>query len=60
MNKFFFAGDVLWLLCIPIPLISGSLVFAPTNPAVMNEATSKNKVGMNKEVSLYKHLGFNF
>lgn len=48
-----FAGDVLWLMCVPVPLLSISLAFTPTNPAVMNQATGKNSVLINKEVSFY-------
>lgn len=47
---YFVLGDVVWLVCVVIPILSVSLVAAPTNPAVMNQATGKNSVVLNKQV----------
>ncbi|XP_066939125.1 transmembrane protein 94 isoform X24 [Macrobrachium rosenbergii] len=50
------SGDVLWLTCIIIPVLSISLVAAPTNPCVMNQATGKNVVVLNKQIFQYVFL----
>ncbi|KAL7641431.1 UNVERIFIED_CONTAM: hypothetical protein RMT77_008571 [Armadillidium vulgare] len=47
------SGDVLWLITVPVPILSISLVFAPINPAIMNQATGKNEVLVNKETLKY-------
>ncbi|XP_050731549.1 transmembrane protein 94-like isoform X3 [Eriocheir sinensis] len=44
------SGDVLWLVVVVVPWLSLSLVAAPTNPAVMNQATGKNTVLFNKQI----------
>ncbi|XP_042882289.1 transmembrane protein 94-like isoform X5 [Penaeus japonicus] len=50
------SGDVVWLVCVVIPILSVSLVAAPTNPAVMNQATGKNSVVLNKQMVRYVFL----
>ncbi|XP_068236058.1 endoplasmic reticulum magnesium-transporting P-type ATPase isoform X5 [Palaemon carinicauda] len=50
------SGDVLWLTCIIVPVLSISLVAAPTNPCVMNQATGKNVVLLNKQIFQYVFL----
>ena len=44
-------GQVLWLTALIIPMLSLSLVGAPTDPHVMHRATAKNHCKMNAEVS---------
>ncbi|KAK8379307.1 hypothetical protein O3P69_019293 [Scylla paramamosain] len=44
------SGDILWLVVVIIPALSLSLVAAPTNPSVMNQATGKNTVLFDKQV----------
>ncbi|XP_057369494.1 transmembrane protein 94-like isoform X2 [Daphnia carinata] len=44
----FTTGQVLWLSCIIIPLLSISLMGAPTDPDVMNIATGKNSRKIDK------------
>lgn len=46
----FTTGQVIWLTCIIIPLLSVSLMGAPTDPGVMNIATGKNSRKVDKEV----------
>lgn len=46
-------GGVVWMVSVVIPILSVSLVGAPTNPAVMNQATGKNHVQLNKELLHY-------
>ena len=52
---------MLWLLLVIIPILSVSLVASPPNPAVMNQATGKNVVTINKEVGsfYFKSFGYN-
>lgn len=50
------SGDIVWLVCVVIPILSVSLVAAPTNPAVMNQATGKNSVVLNKQMVRYVFL----
>lgn len=38
----FTVGQIIWLTCITIPLLSVSLIGVPTDPAVMNITTGKN------------------
>lgn len=47
----FTAGQILWLTCIIIPLLSISLIGAPTDPGVMNVATGKNSRKVDKGVN---------
>ncbi|XP_045610382.1 transmembrane protein 94 isoform X1 [Procambarus clarkii] len=47
------SGDVVWIVSVIIPVISVSLVAAPTNRAVMNQATGKNVVVLNKQIFRY-------
>ncbi|XP_071522630.1 transmembrane protein 94 isoform X2 [Panulirus ornatus] len=47
------SGDVLWIVTVVIPILSVSLVAAPTNRAVMNQATGKNVVILNKQIFRY-------
>lgn len=42
----------MWIVSVIIPILSVSLVAAPINPAVMNQATGKNAVIFNKQVSI--------
>ncbi|CAL4159798.1 unnamed protein product, partial [Meganyctiphanes norvegica] len=46
-------GGVVWMVTVVIPVLSVSLVGAPTNPAVMNQATGKNHTQLNKELLHY-------
>lgn len=48
----FTTGQVLWLSCIIIPLLSISLMGAPTDPDVMNVATGKNSRKVDKGVKV--------
>ncbi|KAK7869540.1 hypothetical protein R5R35_002309 [Gryllus longicercus] len=43
-------GQVLWLVCVIIPILSLSLVGKPTDPQVMQKATGKNQNIVNTEV----------
>ena len=45
-------GQVLWLACVTVPLLSVSLIGAPTDPSVMNVATGKNYRHLDREVTL--------
>lgn len=45
-------GQVLWLACIIVPLLSVSLVGGPTDPGVMQKSTGKNQCSITSEVSL--------
>ncbi|KAK3883546.1 hypothetical protein Pcinc_012149 [Petrolisthes cinctipes] len=47
------SGDVLWLVSVVVPALSISLVAAPTNPAVMNQATGKNTVTLTRQTLRY-------
>lgn len=42
------AGQVIWLSCITVPILSVSLMGAPTDPSVMNIATGKNSRSVDK------------
>ena len=46
----FTTGQVIWLSCVIIPLLSTSLIGAPTDPGVMNIATGKNSRKVDKAV----------
>lgn len=46
----FTVGQVLWFSCLIIPLLSTSLMGAPTDPTVMNVATGKNSRKIDKGV----------
>ncbi|KAK7076247.1 hypothetical protein SK128_018931 [Halocaridina rubra] len=50
------SGDVVWLVCVIIPILAISLVAAPKNPAVMNQATGKNSAALNKQIFQYVFL----
>ena len=43
-------GQVLWLCAFTIPLLSASLIGAPTDARAMNMATGKNVRDLDKEV----------
>lgn len=45
-------GQIIWLSCITIPLLSISLMGAPTDPCVMNIATGKNSRRVDRSVSI--------
>uniref|UniRef100_A0A1B6BXT8 Cation-transporting P-type ATPase C-terminal domain-containing protein n=1 Tax=Clastoptera arizonana TaxID=38151 RepID=A0A1B6BXT8_9HEMI len=49
----FTIGQLLWISCIVIPLLSLSMVANPTDPAVMQKATDKNHCLVNFEVSVF-------
>jgi len=44
-------GQILWLTCIVVPLLSVSLVGGPTDPEVMQKPTGKNQCSITSEVS---------
>ena len=44
------AGQIIWITCITIPILSVSLLGAPTDPAVMNIATGKNSRNVDRAV----------
>ncbi|XP_046427153.1 transmembrane protein 94 isoform X1 [Neodiprion fabricii] len=49
----FSVGQVLWLSCLIIPLLSVSLVATPTDPTIMQRATGKNQCLVNGQVALF-------
>ncbi|XP_026818266.1 transmembrane protein 94 isoform X1 [Rhopalosiphum maidis] len=46
-------GQILWLTCIVVPLLSVSLVGGPTDPEVMQKPTGKNQCSITSELSYY-------
>lgn len=46
------AGQVLWLSCVAVPLLSVSLMGAPTDSSVMNVATGKNSRRIDRAVMM--------
>ncbi|XP_012258439.1 transmembrane protein 94 isoform X3 [Athalia rosae] len=49
----FSIGQVMWLSCLIIPLLSVSLVATPTDPTIMQRATGKNQCLVNGQVALF-------
>ncbi|XP_050541863.1 transmembrane protein 94 isoform X2 [Daktulosphaira vitifoliae] len=49
----FSIGQILWLVCIIIPILSISLVGGPTDPKVMQTPTGKNQCSITTELSYY-------
>jgi len=45
-------GQVLWLACVVVPLLSVSLVAGPTDPEVMQKPTGKNQCSITTEVNI--------
>ncbi|XP_071444767.1 transmembrane protein 94 isoform X3 [Hetaerina americana] len=48
----FSTGQVLWLICVVIPLLATSLIGTPTDPKVMHRATGKGQSHVTLEVAL--------
>lgn len=46
----FSIGQVLWLTCLIIPLLSISMVATPTDSTIMQRATGKNQCIINGQV----------
>lgn len=51
-NCFLSLGQVLWLTCVVVPLLSVSLIGGPTDPEVMQKPTGKNQCLITTEVSM--------
>ncbi|XP_051174017.1 transmembrane protein 94 isoform X2 [Leptopilina boulardi] len=49
----FSIGQVLWLTCLIIPLLSISMVATPTDSTIMQRATGKNQCIINGQVTLF-------
>ncbi|XP_033214958.1 transmembrane protein 94 isoform X2 [Belonocnema kinseyi] len=49
----FSVGQVLWLTCLIIPLLSISMVATPTDSTIMQRATGKNQCVINRQVTLF-------
>lgn len=43
-------GQVMWLICLIIPLLSISMIATPTDPTIMQRATGKNQCVINRKV----------
>jgi hypothetical protein len=50
------SGQILWLQCIVIPILSLSLVGKPTDAQIMQKATGKNQFSINFDVSIHLFL----
>ncbi|XP_046406252.1 transmembrane protein 94 isoform X2 [Ischnura elegans] len=48
----FSTGQVLWLICVIIPILAMSLIGTPTDPKVMHRATGKGQSHVTMEVAL--------
>ncbi|XP_015590634.1 transmembrane protein 94 isoform X3 [Cephus cinctus] len=49
----FSVGQVMWLSCLIIPLLSISMVATPTDPTIMQRATGKNQCIVSGQVALF-------
>ncbi|XP_012271899.1 transmembrane protein 94 isoform X2 [Orussus abietinus] len=49
----FTVGQVLWLSCVIVPLLSVSMVATPTDPMIMQRATGKNQCVVTLQVALF-------
>ncbi|XP_067006534.2 endoplasmic reticulum magnesium-transporting P-type ATPase [Anabrus simplex] len=49
----FSTGEVLWLFCLVVPLLSLSMVGNPTDPLTMQRATGKNQCDINMQVGVF-------
>ncbi|XP_044272389.1 transmembrane protein 94 isoform X2 [Tribolium madens] len=46
-------GQILWLTCLVVPMLSVSLMGLPVDPEVMKKPQGKNQVGVNLGISMF-------
>ncbi|XP_044020998.1 transmembrane protein 94 isoform X3 [Aphidius gifuensis] len=49
----FTVGQILWLTCLIIPLLSVSMIATPTDPTIMQRATGKNQCVVNGKTTMF-------
>ncbi|XP_066585135.1 endoplasmic reticulum magnesium-transporting P-type ATPase isoform X2 [Prorops nasuta] len=49
----FSVGQVIWLSCLIIPMLSISMIATPMDPTIMQRATGKNQCTVNGQVALF-------